>query len=66
MPRWIRVNLAFMENGTVQFEIAFQGKEEAIKKEIANCAPRVLASKMKLAFPRARSLLFQFLIYRRN
>ena len=51
MPRWIRVNLAFMENGTVQFEIAFLGKEEAIKKEIANCAPRVLASKNEASVP---------------
>ena len=51
MPRWIRVNLAFMENGTVQFEIAFLGKEEAIKKEIANCASRVLASKNEASVP---------------
>lgn len=51
MPRWIRVNLAFMENGTVPFEIAFLGKEEAIKKEIANCAPRVLASKNEASVP---------------
>ena len=51
MPRWIRVNLAFMENGTVQFEIAFLGKEEAIKKEIANCAPLVLASKNEASVP---------------
>lgn len=46
-----RVNLAFMENGTVQFETAFPGKEEAIKKEIANCAPRVLASKNGASVP---------------
>lgn len=46
-----RVNLAFMENGTVQFETAFLGKEEAIKKEIANCAPRVLASKNEASVP---------------
>lgn len=46
-----RVNLAFMENGTVQFETAFPGKEEAIKKEIANCAPRVLASKNEASVP---------------
>ena len=51
MPRWIRVNLAFMENGTVPFEIAFLGKEEAIKKEIANCASRVLASKNEASVP---------------
>ena len=46
-----RVNLAFMENGTVQFETAFPGKEEAIKKEIANCAPRVLAPKNEASVP---------------
>jgi hypothetical protein len=50
-PSCYRVNLAFMENGTVQFETAFPGKEEAIKKEIANCAPRVLASKNEASVP---------------
>ncbi len=48
------MNLTFAENGTVQFETAFSGREETIKKEIANCTPRVLISTMETGAPRGK------------
>ena len=51
-----RVNLNFMPNGTIQFETAFAGKKNAIKKEIANCAPRVLAPNNRASVPPGKEL----------
>ena len=46
-----RINLTFQANGSIQFETVFPGKEAAIKKEIANCAPRVLTSEKEAGAP---------------